>query len=186
MALHDEDITHAITGAAKGAVKIEGATFLNDIATGADGAVYVSDSGFADGFAPSGTDAIHRINADGTTSVVAKGDTLGHPNGLLVGADGLTVVTFGSGEVYTLNADGQRDAGVKTEKGALDGVVALETGELLISSWGASGVYRGPAAGPFTLVATDVDAPADIGWDAKRRHLLVPLFKTNMVQIHQL
>ena len=67
-----------------------------------------------------------------------------------------------------------------------DGVVVIEGGDLLISSWGASGIYRGQASGPFTLVATDVDAPADIGWDSTRRHLLVPLFKQNAVQIHHL
>ena len=51
----------AKTGAPKGDVAIPGATFLNDIATGPDGKVYVSDTGVkvtAKGFEPTGTDAV--------------------------------------------------------------------------------------------------------------------------------
>ena len=85
-----------------------------------------------------------------------------------------------------LKAGAERSTGVKTEKGSLDGVIGLESNELLISSWAAEAVYRGPAEGPFTMVATGVPAPADIGWDAKRKQLLIPLFKTDIVQIHPL
>jgi len=189
--LYVADIDHvrmfdAATGAPQGAVRVEGATFLNDIATGPDGSVFVSDSGFNDGFEPSGTDAIYEIAAGKKASTVARGEALGNPNGLLVRGEEIVVVTFGSGEVYVVSAGTERSAGVKTEEGSLDGVIGLEDSELLVSSWGAEGVYRGPAEGPFTMVATGLPAPADIGWDAKRQRFLVPLFKTNIVQIHQL
>jgi hypothetical protein len=189
--LYVADIDHvrmfdAATGAPQGAVRVEGATFLNDIATGPDGSVFVSDSGFNDGFEPSGTDAIYEIAEGKKVSAVARGEALGNPNGLLVRGEEIVVVTFGSGEVYVVSAGTERSAGVKTEEGSLDGVIGLEDNELLVSSWGAEGVYRGPAEGPFTMVATGLPAPADIGWDAKRQRFLVPLFKTNIVQIHQL
>ena len=45
------------TGAPKGSVPIDGATFLNDIAVGSDGLVYVSDTGLGPGFSETGTDA---------------------------------------------------------------------------------------------------------------------------------
>jgi hypothetical protein len=189
--LYVADIDHvrmfdAATGAAKGAVKIEGATFLNDIATGPDNTVYVSDSGFNDGFKPSGTDAVYQITADGKSKVVMKDESLGHPNGLLVKGSDIIVVTFGSGEIYSISAGAKRSAGAKPEKGSLDGVVAFDGEDVLISSWAGETIYQGPMAGPFTAIASGLPAPADIGWDGKRRHLLVPLFKANVVQIHKL
>jgi hypothetical protein len=179
----------AKTGAAKGEIKLEGSTFLNDVAVASDGAVFVSDSGFGDGFKPSGTDAIYKINGEGAAEKIIAGEALGHPNGLLAKESGdLVVVTFGSGEIYTVSggSTAERGAGVKTEQGSLDGVIALGSGEILVSSWGASAVYRGKEAGPFTTVVSDVDAPADIGWDAKRSRVLIPLFKTNTVVIQKI
>ena len=138
--LYVADIDHvrmfdAATGAPQGAVRVEGATFLNDIATGPDGSVFVSDSGFNDGFEPSGTDAIYEIAEGKKVSAVARGEALGNPNGLLVRGEEIVVVTFGSGEVYVVSAGTERSAGVKTEEGSLDGVIGLEDNELLVSSW---------------------------------------------------
>jgi sugar lactone lactonase YvrE len=192
--LYVTDVDHvrmfdAKTGAAKGEVKLDGSTFLNDVAVASDGTVFVSDSGFSDGFKPSGSDAIYKLNAEGGATKIIAGEALGHPNGLLAKESGdLVVVTFGSGEVYTVSggSSAERGAGVKTEQGSLDGIIALGSGEVLVSSWGASAVYRGKEAGPFTTVVSEVDAPADIGWDAKRSRVLIPLFKTNTVVIQEI
>lgn len=191
--LYIADVDHvrmfdAETGAPAGELKIENSTFLNDVAVSSGGAVYVSDSGFSDGFAPSGTDAIYRI-AEGAAESVIAGEALGHPNGLLVKDSGeLVVVTFGSGEIYTVSGEEEmeRSEGVKPEQGSLDGIIALDSGEVLVSSWASSGIYKGPEGGPFTTVVADVDAPADIGWDGQRNRVLIPLFKQNSVVIHEL
>jgi hypothetical protein len=192
--LYVSDVDHvrmfdAKTGAALGEVKIQGSTFLNDVAVSSDGTVYVSDSGFGAGFKPSGSDAIYKISGDGAAEKIIAGEALGHPNGLLAKDSGeLVVVSFGSGEVYTVSggSSAERGAGVRTEQGSLDGIIALGSGEVLISSWGASAVYRGYEAGPFTVVVSGLDAPADIGWDAKRSRVLIPLFKTNVVIIQEI
>jgi sugar lactone lactonase YvrE len=169
------------TGAAKGEVAIKGATFLNDIAAGTD-AVYVSDSGLAPGFKPSGTDAIYKI-AGGKATPVIKDKALGNPNGLWVAGDDLWVVTFGTGELYKVAA-GKKAAGVKPPKGQLDGIVQLTTGDVLVSSWEGKAIYRGPADGSkWTELANDQESPADIGWDSKRNKLLVPLFQKDTVNI---
>ena len=53
------------TGAPQAAIAIPGASFLNDIAVGSDGKVYVSDSGVKVGkagdFEPTGSDAVYVI-----------------------------------------------------------------------------------------------------------------------------
>jgi hypothetical protein len=67
-------------------VKVDGAQFLNDLATASDGTVYVSDS------------AQSRIYAvkDGKSSVFVEGaDVVEQPNGLLVDRDRLILGTIG-------------------------------------------------------------------------------------------
>ena len=179
------------TGAPAGEVEVKGSTFLNGMATGPDGSVYVSDSGLKagkDGFEPTGTDAVYRIDPAKKNKLapVAKNKDLGRPNGLAVDQSGVWVVTFGTGELYRISPKGQKEAGVKLPKGQLDGLVALEGGTVLVSSWEASTVYRGAGAGPFEPVVSGIKSPASIGFDAKRKRVLVPSFMGNQVQIHPL
>src|SRR5690606_21634879 len=66
---------HRETGAVLGARGVPGATFLNDIAVGPDGTVYVSDSGLrggAQGLESAGTDAVYRFGPDGAPQAVAR------------------------------------------------------------------------------------------------------------------
>lgn len=172
------------TGKPVRTIELPGATFLNDIAAAKDGALLVSDSGLTTGFAPSGTDAIFRIDASYRVSAIVRAESLGRPNGLLVTDEGLWVATFGTGEMYRLDEQGERHDVRRLPKGSLDGIAALD-GRIYVSSWEASAIYRcdGDRADE---VVTDVDAPADFGIDTKRKRLLVPLFLENAVVIHQL
>ncbi len=172
------------TGAPKGNVKVPGATFLNDIAIGADGKVFVSDTGikFTDkGPAPTGTDAVWVIEK-GKAKPVAKTKELHGPNGVLAAADGVWTVSFGAPELYRLDAKGAKQDVTKLPKGMLDGIVQLGDGSLLISSWEDSGVYRGKPNGEFTEAYANLKAPADIGLDKKRNRMLVPLFQDNAIE----
>lgn len=173
------------TGAPKGEIKVAGASFLNDVAAGPDGVVYVSDSGMKAGFAPSGTDAIYKL-VDGNAVVVLKDKELGRPNGLLVTADGIWVVTFGSGELFLIDATGQKTRVQKLATGSLDGIVQLDNGNLAISSWEGSSVLSGAAGGDFSPIVSDAKSPADIGYDTKRNRLLIPHFQDNLVLIKPL
>jgi hypothetical protein len=177
------------TGAPSGEVKIPGATFLNDVAVTTDGRVLVSDTGMkasAKGFDPAGTDAVYAIDKAKKLTTVAKAAELGAPNGLLPMGDKTWVVSFGSGELYSLDAKGKKGDAQKLPKGTLDGILALPGGDLLVSSWDASMVYRGKPGGDFTPVIENVKSPADIGYDTKRMRVLVPLFESNEVQAYEL
>jgi sugar lactone lactonase YvrE len=175
------------SGAPKGEVKIAGSTFLNDLAAGPDGKVYVSDSGMkagAGGFEGTGTDAVYVIEG-GKAKAIAKSTELGRPNGLAVTDKGVVVVTFGSGELYLLDAKGQKTDVTKPPKGALDGVVALGD-SLLVSSWEGAAIYRGKLGGTLEVALADQKSPADIGYDTKRGRVLVPHFTENTVEAYEL
>jgi sugar lactone lactonase YvrE len=175
------------TGAPAGEVKIPGGTFVNDLAVAHDGRVLVSDSGLRSGkqaMEPSGSDAVYAIDKDKKLTTIAKGKELGGPNGLLPRADKTWVVGFQSGELYSLDAKGKRADVQKLPNGSLDGIVALPSGDLLVSSWDASGVFRGKPGGSFEVVLEGVKAPADIGYDTKRGRLLVPLFNDNEIRVY--
>jgi sugar lactone lactonase YvrE len=175
----------AKSGAPKGDVKLEGATFANDVAAGADGKIYVSDSGLAmEGadFKPTGTDAVWVIEK-GKARPLAKSAELGKPNGLLVDGKSVWVVTFGSGELYRLDEKGAKTDATKLPKGGLDGIVKLGDA-LLVSSWEGQAIFKGQA-GRFEPVLESLKAPADIGWDKKRGRVLVPRFLEDAVEVYE-
>lgn len=175
------------TGAPQGEIHIPGATFLNDVAAGEDGAIYFTDSGLkagAGGFEPSGTDAVYRLWPNGTLDTLARGDSLGRPNGIALSGDSVWVVSFGSGELYRIAGGGRTDV-VKLPKGSLDGLV-VANGEVFASSWDGESIIRGPIGGPFSEFQIQLPAPADIGHDIWRHRILVPLFDANEVRVLKL
>jgi hypothetical protein len=176
------------TGAPKTDIPIAGATFLNDITTGPDGKVYVSDSGLkwgANGPEPSGTDAIFAIDK-GKAKAMIKGKELGGPNGLVLSDKGLVCVTFGSGEVFTVDEKGVKGNVSKPPQGTLDGVVSLGGDTVLVSSWAASAIYKGSLGGTFESVLDNQKSPADIGYDTKRGRVLVPHFLEDTVEAYEI
>ncbi|MBA3392799.1 MAG: SMP-30/gluconolactonase/LRE family protein [Deltaproteobacteria bacterium] len=177
----------AKAGVQKPDIKIEGATFLNDVTPDGNGGVFVTDSGLDASFKPTGTDAVYHIAKDGKVTPRIKNKDLGAPNGVWAGDKGsIWVVTFGSGEIYEVNAKGKKLAAQKLPKGQLDGVVGIEGGEFLVSSWEGKCVYRGKPGGEWKEVVSGVESPADIAYDPKRKRILIPGFMTNKLGIFSL
>ena len=175
----------ASSGKPKGEVALPGATFANDITASPDGKVFASDTGVKiddKGVTPTQSDAVYAIDK-GKAKTLAKGDDLGHPNGLLWANDKLWVLGFGSGEIYSLDKDGKKQDAQKLPKGMLDGIVAVGD-SLLVSSWEAQGVFKGKPGGNWDLALPGLKAPADIGFDTKRNLVLVPLFQDNAVEAY--
>jgi len=168
-------------------VKVRSATFLNDVAVGPDGTVYVSDTGFKQwqvGFMPSGTDAVYRIEGKKAVPVI-KSSRLGLPTGLHADERGVWVATR-SGELFLASPAGNKEMAQKLPRATLAGIVKTNDGDLLISSWDGKCIYRRKKDGAFEEIVDRVTSPAGIGYDAKRNRLLIPLLTRNILAIHPL
>jgi hypothetical protein len=184
---------HRVTGEPEGVMCLDGVTFLNDVAIGPEGSLFVTDSGLqsdgAGNLIPSGTDAVYRypLEEGRLGATLARGPDLGHPNGIAVGSRGIFVVTFGTGEIFRLTGTGERTQVLPpSETRQLDGIVFLPDGGFLFSDWGSSAVYRVGGDGRVSTVIDNVRAPADIGYDAQRNRVLIPLFMDDKVIIRGL
>lgn len=166
---------------------IEGAKFLNDVATAPDGTVYVSDMI---------TSKIHRIK-DGKASTFAEGDQLEHPNGLLVDGDSLVVAAWGKpeadfstkvpGHLYRLKlANGAKSLITPKPTGNLDGVESDGRGGYVVSDWLAGKILHIAANGDTRVVKQFKQGAADIAYLPASRTLIVPHMLENRVQAYDL
>jgi sugar lactone lactonase YvrE len=118
---------------------LEGTSFLNDVAIGPEGSIFVTDTGVragAAGLEPAGTDAIYRLpRGEGQRgATLARDAELGGPNGIAIGPRGIFVVTFGSGEVLRFTAGGEKSVLLPASSRQYDGIVFLNDGSFAFSA----------------------------------------------------
>lgn len=171
------------TGAPKGAVELKGATFANDVVAGADGKIYVSDTGMGPDFKPNGTEAVWVVEGSTAKKLYAKGD-LGAPNGLAFSGKDLVLNAFGSSELFKLSADKGKLEVTNTPNGGGDGLFIAADGTVWTSSWGANAIYKGKLGGTFTPVVQNVTGPADFAVNTKKKHLVLPRFMDGTVEFY--
>ena len=187
--LYVADITRvrtfdADTGAPTGEVSIPDSTYLNGLSATPDGKVYLTDSGPPRGTLDArGTEAIYLLQG-GTAKLVSDG-SLGRPTSVEWTKNGVLVAPFGASEVYRVDAQGRQQQRTQLPLGGLAGVVSVGSW-LFVSSWQASGIYRGRLGRDFELVLDEQSSPTDIGYDSQRARLLVPHFTTDSVDVFQL
>jgi sugar lactone lactonase YvrE len=192
----DIDVARAFnarTGVPLDSVKFDsaGAVFLNDVAIATTGAIYITDTGirFDDvgNVLHPGPDRVFRIGPDRKVTVAARGDSLGWPNGITVDPVGkrFIIVSFGAAKTVLAWKPGDRAPRVIARgPGGFDGV-EVAGARILVSSWTDSTVSA-YETGQAVKVITGVPSPADIGYDAKRNRVLIPIFTGNRVEVWQL
>ena len=190
----DIDVARAFdarSGAPLDSVKLDSAVFLNDITIAPTGAIYITDTGirFDDvgNVLLPGPDRVFRIGPDRKVTVAVRSDSLGWPNGITVDAAGrrFIIVAFGAAKTILSWKPGDRAPhAIAKGPGQFDGVEVAGS-RILVSSWVDSTVSA-YETGQEVKVITGVPTPADMGYDAKRNRVLIPILGGNRVEVWQL
>jgi sugar lactone lactonase YvrE len=174
------------TGGVMSLVKIAGAQFLNDVAIGDDGTVYVSDML---------GNKIYAVK-DGKASVFAEGN-VEYPNGLLVDGDRLIVGGWGKPEAdFSTKVPGHLFAlDLKTKKKTLitlkpfaniDGLELDGRGGYIITDWTKGQIIQVAATGESRVVKQFMPGTADLAFIPKGNIAIVPHMSENKVATYDL
>jgi hypothetical protein len=176
-------------------VKVEGSQFLNDLATGPDGTIYVSDS------------MLSRIYAvkDGKSSVFVEGaDVVEQPNGLLVDGSRLILGTIGpggrrgggggggrgpapSGHLFAFDLKTKQRSQLTNENvGGIDGIEPDGSGGLLVTDVIGQRLLHLAKSGQVRVLAKFTAGGADFGYIGAKRIAVVPFLFENRVAAYDL
>jgi hypothetical protein len=160
------------------------AKFLNDIAVGPNGVLYVTDTGIlfsAKGVDHPGPDRVFAITGR-NVAVGVEGKFLGGPNGITW--DGvnnrLIIASFTANTVLGWKPGEATVDTVATGLGQYD-AVEIVGGTLFVSSWADSSLST-VEGGKVTKFAGPVASPGDIGVDQTRSLVAQPLLMLNKVE----
>ncbi|MDP2958905.1 MAG: SMP-30/gluconolactonase/LRE family protein [Longimicrobiales bacterium] len=152
--------------------------FLNDVAQGPDGALYVTDTG---------TSSVYRI-AGRVASVALADSMLGNPNGITWDPTRGLFVLVPWDEGFRVNTwqvgQGPQGFGPASMRGRLDGIEPIDR-RLLVASQSDSTILLMDAGVTTPLIHVG-GRPADIGVDTRRRRIAVPYVDLNRVDIWHL
>jgi len=172
-------------------VKVDGAQFLNDLATDADGTVFASDSNLA---------RIYAVK-DGKSSVFVEGvEQVDVPNGLLVDGTRLVLGTIGttgtrgrgagpppSGHLYAFDLKTKQRTQLTTDAvGGIDGIEPDGRGGLLITDVIGARLLHVSPSGQTRVLAKFSGGGADFGYIGSKRLAIVPFLNAHTVSAYDL
>lgn len=168
----------------------QNATFLNDVAVGGDGSIYITDSGIsfnADGSVshPGKSRVFALRDRNAREAVVLPAESAANGIAFDAANNRWLIVGFNSPNIFAWTAGSDNVSILGSGPGGGDGIVILNDGRALYSSWADSSLYLF-ADSTSTKLRGGLNAPADIGYDARRNIVAVPLFSDNRVELWQL
>jgi sugar lactone lactonase YvrE len=159
--------------------------FYNDVCGAGEGRIFVTATDLSivleDNVDARG--ALYVVEG-GSASPFLAGTDVGNPNGCTWHGGVTWVSMLPDGGIYNANPSGRvRLAAATPAAGLLDGIV-FAGGDYYVTSWIANGVVRVPANGRGDAeLFFEVESPASLGFDARRRQLIVPSLFGNEVVI---
>lgn len=165
----------------------QGATFLNDAAASGDGTIYITDSGISFGADGSvmhpGKSRVFAISGrNAREAVVLPAESAANGIAFDAANNRWLIVGFNSPSVFAWTGDADSVTVLGSGPGGGDGLVVLNDGRVLYSSWADSSLTLF-ADGVSTKLRGGLPSPADLGYDARRNLVAVPLFADNRVEI---
>ena len=169
-------------------IRVEGAKFLNDVACGADGAVYVADLPAS---------RVFRYQ-NGQVETFAEGPELECPNGLLVDGDRLVIGGWGVGikddfstervgRLLSLDLKTRQVKPITAEPlGHLDGVERDGQGGFVVTDWRNGKVFHVRGNGESRLLLSLPQGAADHAYLIPEKRLVLPRMLENRVTAYDL
>jgi sugar lactone lactonase YvrE len=167
---------------------IAGAKFLNDVAAGPTGIIYVSDM-------PAST--IYQKRGD-RISKLAAGQQLDSPNGLLVSGNTLFIAGWGKnltdsfevstpGRLLSYNLRTRKlKAITRVPTGNLDGLELDGRGGFFVTDWSAGSLFHITAKGAVTSILNLPKGTADLCYIPEKKLLILPRMLENRVTAYDL
>jgi sugar lactone lactonase YvrE len=154
----------------------KGAEFLNDVAAGYDGTIYISDMG---------TGGIYCI-VNGEIKLWFPKGTFNRPNGLYFDNGNLLVGCKGS--IQSINPKTKEITAVALIDGGIDGLEKDKNGNFIFSDWSGKIQKLKPGGEPVVLLNTTDEKinAADIHLIRDKNILLVPTFFDNRIMAYQI
>jgi sugar lactone lactonase YvrE len=164
----------------------EGALFLNDVAVGPDGTVYVSDYSEENS-------AIYRLS-DGTLEAWITGGEPARPNGLFA-EEGRLIAGTADGKLFAVEYESgavEQIADLSDTIAGIDGIASDGEGNYLVSDWSGAvlrlNLDQLGSEGPAVLFNTSAEGinAADISFAESEGLLLVPTFGDNRIMAYRI
>ena len=162
------------------------ANFLNDIAIGKDGRVFMSDTG---------ANTIYVLD-DGKFGVWLKNEDLSGPNGLLAEDDRLVVAAWGEGEMMSPKPSHLKTVDLKSKSvatlgdgspvGNLDGIEPGGKGSYLVTDWVAGALFRIEPSGKAEKLLDLNQGSADLLYRPEEKLVLIPMMQDGLLLAYRL
>ncbi|MGH7711728.1 MAG: SMP-30/gluconolactonase/LRE family protein [Gemmatimonadaceae bacterium] len=164
--------------------------FLNDVAAGPDGEIYVTDTSIqitGSGTRYFGQDKLFVVKGREVRLLLEGQNKLAQPNGVAWDTKGgrLLLAPFGGQSITSITTTNLQPIPIAGGLGGYDGIEVLPDGRVLVTSWQDSTVNV-VVDGALRKVITNVEGPADIGVDTKRMVLALPRFSAGVVEYYHI